>query len=239
MSPANRTPKQVSDSSQELERHVSLLESIKPGSPEHEILRANTEVHRETARIVNIRHMWRYASYVTAGGLVGAFCSYVLGWTPSLKDIASHSLHLTGSIMTGGGAVFGLAGDFVDMVGNYVPEAAAGVVAGVICFVLLALGYKIAKSLNFVAPAIILGASWILLTPLLGASAALAIGVGGAAGHYAHVLSKDAESARKAARNVRIVAKTIVHPAGAVRDAKMRKHLRDRHAKVRNDLGLS
>jgi hypothetical protein len=178
--------------------------------------------------------MWRYASYVAAGGLLGAFCSYVLGWTPTVKDISSRSFHLVGALMKGGGTIFNTVGDFIDTAGQYLPE----VVVGAICFLILAITYKILKSLNFIAPAIILGASWALLGPVLGTSAAVAIGVGGVAGHYAHVVSKDAESTRRGVRNVRIVAKTVFRPLEARRESRMRKNLRERHAKIRSDLGL-
>lgn len=223
-----------SNSLHDARRHVELLESIKPGSPEHALLRAHNEVQKATARVVNVHHMWRYAASVAIGGLLGAFCSYVLGWTPSVTDISSGSLHLVGVIMKGGGTAFSAAGDFIDTAGKYLPEIAIGA----ICFLMLAVAYKILKSLNFVAPAIILGASWILLGPVLGTSAAVAIGVGGVAGHYAHVVSKDAASTRRVMRNARIVARTVFRPTEARREARLRKSLRERHAKVRSDLGL-
>jgi hypothetical protein len=219
----------VSRPLQEAIEHLELIESVKPGSPEARLLRAHTNVHWQAARVINFRHAWRYAAYVTGGGLAGALSSYALGWTPSLQDIASRSLHLTGSIMTGGGTLFTKVGDFVDAVGQYVPSYVAGPVAGVTLVLMLATAYRVAKSLNFVAPAIILGTSWSFLGPILGASTALAIGVGGAAGHYAHVVSRDYRSTRKVMRDVKIVGKAIVNPRGAWREGQMRKHLRTRH----------
>jgi hypothetical protein len=234
MRSADNASTPVPGSLQDASRHVELLESIKPGSPEHEILRAQNEVQRETARVVNVHHMWRYAAYVATGGLLGAFCSYVLGWTPNVTDISSRSLHLVGVIMKGGGNAFSAAGDFVDAAGKYLPEVAVGAIG----FLMLAIAYKILKSLNFIAPAIILAASWVLLGPVLGASAAMAIGVGGVAGHYAHVVHRDAASTRRVMRNARIVAKSVFRPLEARREARLRKSLRERHARVRSDLGL-
>jgi hypothetical protein len=219
----------VSHSLQEAIQHLKLIESIKPGSPEAQLLQAHANIHWQAARVINFRHAGRYAAYVTVGGLAGAFSSYALGWTPSMKDIASRSLHLTGSIMTGGGTLFNKVGDFVDTVAHYVPPYVAGPVAGVTLVIMLATAYRAAKSLNFVAPAIILGTSWSFLGPILGASTALAIGVGGAAGHYAHVVSKDYQSTRKVIRDVKIAGKAIVNPRRAWREGQIRKHLRARH----------
>jgi hypothetical protein len=98
--------------------------------------------------------------------------------------------------------------------------------------------YRVAKSLNFVAPAIILGTSWSLLGPILGASTALAIGVGGAAGHYAHVVSKDYHSTRKVMRDVKIVSKAFFNPRRAWRESQIRKHVRERHAAALKKLGV-
>jgi hypothetical protein len=103
---------------------------------------------------------------------------------------------------------------------------------------MVVIAYRAAKSLNFVAPAIILGTSWSFLGPILGSSAALAIGVGGAAGHYAHVVFRDYQSTRKAIRDVKIVAKAIVNPRRAWREAKIRKHVRERHAAALKKLGV-
>jgi hypothetical protein len=221
--------KLVSPPLQEAIQHLELIESIKPGSPEAQLLQAHTNIRWQAARVFNFRHAWRYAAYVTVGGLAGAFSSYALGWTPSMKDIASRSLHLTGAIMTGGGTLFNKVGDFVDTVGHYVPPYVAGPVAGVTLVIMLVTAYRAAKSLNFVAPAIILGTSWSFLGPIFGASTALAIGVGGAAGHYAHVVSKDYQSTRKVMRDVKIAGKAIVNPRRAWREGQIRKHLRARH----------
>jgi hypothetical protein len=232
MNPEGKNIKSVSHSLQQAVQHLELIESIKPGSPEAQLLQAHANIRWQAARVINFRHAWRYAAYVTLGGLAGALSSYVLGWTPNMKDIASRSLHLTGTIMTGGGTLFTEVGDFVDTVGQYVPPYVAGPLAGVTLVLMLVAAYRVAKSLNFVAPAIILGASWSLLGPILGASTALAIGVGGAAGHYAHVVSKDYQSTRKVLRDVTIVGKAIVNPRRAWREGKMRKHLRSRHEAV-------
>ena len=229
MSSGSDNSKPVSHSLQESIRHLELIESIKPGSPEAQLLQAHTNIHWQAARVINFRRAWRYAAYVTVGGLAGALSSYALGWTPSMKDIASRSLHLTGSIMTGGGTLFTKVGDFVDTVGNYVPPSVAGPVAGVTLVIMLVTVYRVAKSLNFIAPAIILGTSWGLLGPILGASTALTIGVGGAAGHYAHVVSKDYQSTRKVMRDVKIVGKALFNPRTAWREGQIRKHLRARH----------
>jgi len=140
--------------------------------------------------------------------------------------------------MTGGGTLFTKVADFVDTVERYVPPYVAGPVAGIALVIMIVIAYRIAKSLNFVAPAIILGTSWSFLGPILGASTASAIGVGGAAGHYAHVISKDYQSARKVIRNVKIVGKAIVNPRRAWRDAKIRKHVRARHAMALKKLGI-
>jgi hypothetical protein len=158
--------KSASHSLQEAIQHLELIESIKPGSPEAQLLQAHTNIRWQAARVINLHHAWRYAAYVTVGGLAGAFSSYALGWTPSMKDIASRSLHLTGSIMTGGGTLFTKVGDFVDTVGHYVPPYVAGPVAGVTVVIMLVTAYRVAKSLNFVAPAIILGTSWSFLGPI-------------------------------------------------------------------------
>jgi hypothetical protein len=219
----------IQHSLQEAIQPVELIESIKPGSREAQLLQAHTNIRWQAARVINFHHAWRYAAYVTVGGIAGAFSSYALGWTPSMKDIASRSLHLTGSIMTGGGTLFTKVGDFVDTVGHYVPPYVAGPVAGVTLVIMLVTAYRAAKSLNFVAPAIILGTSWSFLGPILGASTALAIGVGGAAGHYAHVVSKDYQSTRKVMRDVKIVGKAIFSPRRAWREGQIRKHLRARH----------
>jgi hypothetical protein len=219
----------VSQSLQEAAQHLELIESVKPGSPEAQLLQAHANIRWQAARVVNFRQAWRYAAYVTVGGLAGALSSYALGWTPSLKDIASRSLHLTGAIMTGGGILFTKVGDFVDAVGLYVPAYVAGPVAGVTLVLMLVAVYRGAKSLNFVAPAIILGTSWSFLGPILGASTALAIGVGGAAGHYAHVVSRDYQSTRKVIRDVKIVGNALINPRRAWREGRMRKHLRVRH----------
>ena len=229
----------ASHSLQEAIQHLELIESIKPGSPEAQLLQAHTNIRWQAARVINFHHAWRYAAYVTVGGLAGAFSSYALGWTPSMKDIASRSLHLTGSIMTGGGTLFTKVGDFVDTVGHYVPPYVAGPVAGVTLVIMLVTAYRVAKSLNFVAPAIILGTSWSFLGPILGASTALAIGVGGAAGHYAHVVSKDYQSTRKVMRDVTIVGKAFFHPTRAWRESQIRKHVRARHAAALKKLGVS
>jgi len=230
--------KSASHSLQQTIQHLELIESIKPGSPEAQLLHAHTNVRWQAARVINFHHAWRYAAYVTVGGLAGAFSSYALGWTPSMKDVASRSLHLTGSIMTGGGTLFTIVGDFVDAVGRYVPPYVAGPVAGVTLVIMLVTAYRAAKSLNFVAPAIILGTSWSFLGPIFGASTALAIGVGGAAGHYAHVVSRDYQSTRKAMRDVAIVGKAIVNPRRAWREGQIRKHVRARHAAALRKLGL-
>ena len=232
MNPDGRNLKSVSHSLREAVQHLELIESIKPGSPEARLLQAHANIRWQAARVINFRHAWRYAAYVTLGGLAGAVCSYVVGWTPNMKDIASRSLHLTGTIMTGGGTLFTEVGDFVDTVGRYVPPYVAGPLAGVALVLMLVAAYRVAKSLNFVAPAIVLGASWSLLGPILGASTALAIGVGGAAGHYAHVVSKDYRSTRKVLRDVTIVGKAIFTPRRAWRESQMRKHLRARHEAV-------
>jgi hypothetical protein len=237
MSSGGDNSKSVSHSLQETIRHLELIESIKPGSPEARLLQAHANIHWQAARVVNFRQAWRYAAYVTAGGLAGALSSYVLGWTPSMRDIASRSLHLTGSIMTGGGTLFTKVGDFVDAVGNYVPPYVAGPVAGITLVIMLVVVYRVAKSLNFVAPAIILGTSWSLLGPILGASTALTIGVGGAAGHYAHVVSRDYQSTRKAMRDAKIVGKAILNPRRAWREGRIRKHVRERHAAALRKLG--
>jgi hypothetical protein len=221
--------KSVPHSLQEAIQHVELIESIKPGSLEAQLLQAHTNIRWQAARVINFHYAWRYAVYVTVGGIAGAFSSYALGWTPSMKDIASRSLHFTGSIMTAGGTLFTKVGDFVDTVGHYVPPYVAGPVAGVTLVMMLVAAYRAAKSLNFVAPAIILGTSWSFLGPILGASTALAIGVGGAAGHYAHVVSKDYQSTRKVMRDVKIVARAIFNPRRAWREGQIRKHLRARH----------
>ena len=173
-----------------------------------------------------------------AGGLAGALSSYALGWTPSMKDIASRSLRLTGAIMTSGGTLFTKVGDFVDTVGYYVPPYVAGPVAGVALVLMLVAAYRVARSLNFVAPAVILGTSWSFLGPILGASTALAIGVGAAAGHYAHVVSKDYQSTRKVMRDVKIAGKALANPGRAWREAKIRKHVRTRHAAALKKLGV-
>lgn len=231
-------PKQVSASLQEAMKHLELIESIKPGSPEARLLQAHTNIHWQSARVFNFRHAWRYAAFVAAGGLLGALCSYALGWTPSMQDIASRSLRLTGAIMTSGGTLFTKVGEFVDTVGYYVPPYVAGPVAGITLVIMLVIVYRIARSLNFVAPAIILGTSWGLLGPLLGTSTALAIGVGGAAGHYAHVVSKDYQSTRKVMRDVKIAGKAVLNPRKALREAKMRKQVRARHAAALKKLGV-
>jgi hypothetical protein len=230
--------KPVSASLQEAMKHLELIESVKPGSPEARLLQAHTNIHWHAARVFNFRHAWRYAAYVTAGGLVGALCSYALGWTPSMNDIASRSLRLTGAIMTSGGTLFTKVGDFVDTVGYYVPPYVAGPVAGVTLVIMLVIAYRVARSLNFVAPAIILGTSWGLLGPVLGPSTALAIGVGGAVGHYAHVISKDYQSTRKVVRDVKIAGKAILNPRRAWREAKIRKNVRARHAAALRKLGV-
>jgi hypothetical protein len=67
------------------------------------------------------------------------------------------------------------------------------------------------------------------LGSILGTSTALAIGVGGAAGHYAHVVSKDYRSTRKVMRDIKIVGKAIFNPRVSWREYKIRKHLRVRH----------
>lgn len=228
----------VSPSLREAMEHLALIESIKPGSPEAQLLQAHANIRWQAARVVNFRHAWRYAAYVTAGGLAGVLSSYALGWTPSMKDIASRSLRLTGAIMTSGGTLFTRVGDFVDAVGYYVPPYVAGPVAGVTLVIMLVVVYRIARSLNFVAPAIILGTSWSLLGPVLGASTALAIGVGAAAGHYAHVVSKDYQSTRKVVRDVKIAGKAIVNPRKAWREARIRRHVRARHAAALKKLGV-
>jgi hypothetical protein len=238
MSSGKNNSKLVSPSLQEAIRHLELIESIKPGSPEAQFLRADANVHWQTARVVNFRHAWRYTAYVTAGGLAGALSSYVLGWTPSMKDIASRSLHLTGSIMTVGGTLFTKVGDFIDTAGNYVPPYVAGPIAGITLVIMLVLVYRLARSLNFIAPAIIIGTSWGLLGPILGASTALTIGVGGAAGHYAHVVSRDYQSTRKVMRDAKIVGKAILNPRRAWREARIRKHVRERHAAALKKLGV-
>jgi hypothetical protein len=230
--------KSVSRSLREAIEHLELVESVKPGSAEARLLQAHANIRWQAARVINFRHAWRYAAYVTAGGLAGALSSYVLGWTPSMKDIASRSLHLTGAIMTGGGTLFTKVGDFVDMVGYYVPPYVAGPVAGVTLVIMLVTAFRIAKSLNFVAPAIILVTSWSFLGPILGASTALAIGIGGAAGHYAHVVSKDYQSTRKVVRDVKIVGKAILNPRRAWREGQIRKHVRVRHAAALKKLGI-
>jgi hypothetical protein len=237
MSSGRDHSKSVSPALQEALQHLELIESVKPGSPEAQLLQAHANIRWQAARVINFRHAWRYAAWVAAGGLAGAFCSYALGWTPSMKDIASRSLHLTGSIMTGGGTLITKAGDFVDAVGYYVPPYLAGPVAGVTLAIMLVTAYRVARSLNFVAPAIILGTSWSLLGPILGASTALSIGIGGAAGHYAHVVSRDYQSTRKAMRDVKIVSKAIVNPRGAWREGKLRKQVRERHAAALKKLG--
>ncbi len=219
----------ASSSLREAIQHLKLIESIKPGSPEARLLQAHTNIHWQAAPVINFRHAWRYAAYVTGGGLAGAFSSYALGWTPNMKDIASRSLHLTGVIMTGGGTVFNKVGDFVDAVGYYVPAYVAGPVAGLTLVMMLVTAYRVARSLNFVAPAVILGTSWSFLGPIFGTSTALAIGVGGAAGHYAHVVSMDYQSTRKVLRNVTIAGRAILNPRRAWREGQIRKHLRARH----------
>lgn len=222
--------KPVSHSLQEAVQHLELIESIEPGSAEARLLQAHANIHWQAARVGNFMHAWRYAAYVTVGGLLGVFSSYVLGWTPSFNDIASRSLRLTGSIMTGGGTLFTKVGDFVDTLERYVPPYVAGPVAGITFVIMIVIAYRVAKSLNFVAPVIILGTSWIFLGPILGASTALAIGVGGAAGHYAHVVSRDYQSTRKVIRDVTIVGKAIANPSRAWREARIRKLVRARHA---------
>jgi hypothetical protein len=229
MNSGSDNSKSVPASLQEAIRHLELIESIKPGSPEAQLLQAHANIRWQAARVINFRHAWRYVAYVTVGGLAGAISSYVLGWTPSMKDIASRSLHLTGAIMTGGGTLFTKVGDFVDTVGYYVPPYVAGPVAGVTLVIMLVTAYRVAKSLNFVAPTIILGTSWSFLGPILGASTALAIGLGGAAGHYAHVISKDYQSTRKVMREVKIASKAIFKPRKAWREGQIRKRLRARH----------
>jgi hypothetical protein len=238
MSSGSDNSKPVSHSLREAVRHLELIESIKPGSPEAQLLQAHTNIHWQAARVINFRQAWRYAAYVTAGGLAGALSSYALGWAPSMKDIASRSLHLTGSIMTGGGTFFTEVGDFVDTVGNYVPPYVAGPIAGVTLVIMLVTVYRIAKSFNFVAPAIILGTSWSLLGPILGASTALTIGVGGAAGHYAHVVSRDYQSTRKVMRDAKIVGNAIFNPRKAWREGRIRKRVRERHAAALKKLGV-
>lgn len=219
-------------------QHLELIESVKPGSAEARLLQAHANIHWQAARVGNFQHAWRYAGYVIAGGLLGAFSSYALGWTPRFNDIASRSLRLTGSIMAGGGTLFTKVGDFVDTVEHYVPPYVAGPVAGITLVIMVVIAYRVAKSLNFVAPVIIMGTSWSFLGPILGASTALAIGVGGAAGHYTHVISKDYQSTRKVIRDVRIVGKAIVNPRRAWREARIRKHVRARHAMALKKLGV-
>jgi hypothetical protein len=228
----------VSPSLEEAMQHLELIESIKPGSAEARLLQAHANIHWQAARVANFQHAWRYATYVSAGGLLGAFSSYVLGWTPSFNDIASRSLRLTGSIMTGGGTLFTKVGDFVDTVEHYVPPYVAGPVAGITLVIMIVTAYRVARSLNFVAPAIILVTSWSFLGPILGASTALAIGVGGAAGHYVHVVSKDYQSTRKVMRDIKIVGKAIVNPRRAWREARIRKNVRARHAAALKKLGV-
>jgi hypothetical protein len=140
--------------------------------------------------------------------------------------------------MTGGGTLFTKVGDFVDTVGHYVPPYVAGPVAGVMLVIMLATAYRVAKSLNFVAPAIILGTSWSFLGPILGASTALAIGVGGAAGHYAYVVSRDYQSTRKVMRDATIVGKAFLNPRRAWREGQIRKRVRARHAAALKKLGV-
>jgi hypothetical protein len=230
--------KSVPHSLREAIQDLELIESIKSGSPEAQLLKAHANIHWQAARVVNFHQAWRYAAYVTAGGLAGAFSSYALGWTPSMTDIASRSLHLTGSIMSGGGTLFTKVGDFVDTVEHYVPPYLAGPVAGLTFVIVLVTAYRAAKSLNFVAPAIILGTSWSLLGPILGASAALAIGAGGAAGHYAHVVSRDYQSTRKVMRDLKIAGRAIFNPRRAWREGQMRKNVRARHAAALKKLGV-
>jgi hypothetical protein len=230
--------KPVSRSLQEAMEHLQLIESIKPGSPEAQLLQAHANIRWQAARVINFRNAWRYAAYVAAGGLAGVLASYVLGWTPSMKDIASRGLRLTGTIMTSGGTIFTKVGDFVDTVGHYVPPYVAGPVAGITLVIMLVAAYRVARSLNFVAPAIILGTSWIFLGPILGASTALAIGVGGAAGHYAHVVSRDYQSTRKAMRDAKILGEAIVNPRRAWREGQIRKHVRTRHTAALKKLGV-
>jgi hypothetical protein len=239
MNSGSDNSKSVPASLQKATRHLELIESVKPGSPEARLLQAHANIRWQAARVINFRHAWRYTACVTVGGLAGAFSSYVLGWTPSMKDIASRSLHLTGAIMTGAGTLFNKVGDFVDAVGQYVSPYVAGPVAGVTLVLMLVTAYRVAKSLNFVAPAIILGTSWSFLGPILGASTALAIGFGGAAGHYAHVVSRDYQSTRKVMRDITIVCKAIVNPRRAWRDSQMRRHLRARHEAALKKLNVS
>jgi hypothetical protein len=165
MNSGSDNSKSVPASLQEATRHLELIESIKPGSPEAQLLQAHAHIRWQAARVINFRRAWRYTAYVTVGGLTGALSSYALGWTPSMKDIASRSLHLTGAIMTAGGTLFTKVGDFVDTVGQYVPPYVAGPVAGATLVLMLVTAYRVAKSLNFVAPAIIVGTSWSFLGP--------------------------------------------------------------------------
>jgi hypothetical protein len=238
MNSGSDNSKSVSPALREAMQHLELIESIKPGSPEARLLQAHANIRWQAARVINFRNAWRYAAYVAVGGSAGALSSYALGWAPSMKDIASRSLHLTGLIMTGGGTLFTKVGDFVDTVGQYVPPYLAGLVAGFTLVIMLVTAYRVAKSLNFVAPAIILGVSWSFLGPVLGASTALAIGIGGAAGHYAHVVSRDYQSTRKVMRDMKIVGKAIVDPRRAWREGKIRKHVRARHAAALRKLGV-
>jgi hypothetical protein len=49
----------VSRSLQEAIQHLKLIESIKPGSPEAQLLQAHTNIHWQAARVINFRHAWR------------------------------------------------------------------------------------------------------------------------------------------------------------------------------------
>src|SRR3984893_1931407 len=113
--------KLASHSLQEAIQHLELIESIQPGSPEAQLLHAHTNIRWQAARVINFHHALGYAAYVTVGGVAGAFFSYALGWTPSMKDIASRSLHLTGSIISVRVPLFIKLADFVYTVGYYVP----------------------------------------------------------------------------------------------------------------------
>src|SRR5262249_8141240 len=123
-------------------------------------------------------------------------------------------------------------------VGYYVPPYVAGPVAGGTLVMMLVTAYRAAKSLNFVAPAIILGTSWSFLCPIFAASPALAGGACGGGGHYAYGVSKSYDATRKVMRDVEIVSKAILNRKRAWREGQIRKHVRARHAAALKKLGV-
>jgi hypothetical protein len=226
-----RSIRPISSEAERIAEHTQRLRAVQRGSEQHQLASSLKEINE--LNLSRRGEQRRYTAFVAAGSLAGAAAAFVLGWQPTFIDVTAESMADFGTLLSYAGAGFRQAGQWIRFLDQHlyaplvVPTAAAIFITAAI------VAAWAVRRLNAVRPAIIMIASWAVLSAPLGAPKALAIGLGGAAGHYAHALYKDVRGGFRLARTVRKIARlpgqavrAICNPRASYRNLQHRRQAR-------------